>query len=234
METERAAGTLSAEMMARVFAAAFCSKKTKEAFPVPPSEGADLLTEMLTALRGRAKFLTDGRLHVYPVKFGPVFEGIRLGKMTGEQFLFLAGMCMTLGIAFGSDEIVDPPSEAELNAARRCVDRAGALLPTPAGGLCCGMAGCSPSYTVRGDAPEPFVAGMFVGATLGRTDTDFIFDRCGQTPLYALCLEAISTFGGTVRPLAEGVRVYTRRKELPELPEKLRKKHRFFMPRGRV
>ncbi len=234
METERGAGTLSVEMTARVFAAAFCSTKTKEAFPVPPSDGAALLTEMIFALHGRAKYLTDGKLHVYPVKFGPVFEGIRLGKMTGAQFLFLAGMCMTLGIAFGSGEIVDPPAETELNAARRCMDRAGDIRPTPAGGLCCGMAGCSPSYTVRPDAPEPFVAGMLIGATLGMADTDFIFDRCEPTPQYAFCLDAITAYGGTVLPLAEGVRVCTRRSELPELPEKLRKKHEFFMPRGRV
>ena len=234
MENERAEEQLTVEMTARVFAAAFCSGKTKESFPVPPSDGASLLIGMISALRGRAKYLTDGKLHVYPVKFGPVFEGIRLGKMTGAQFLFLAGMSMTLGIAFGSDEIVDPPSETELNAARRCMDRAGDIRSTPAGGLCCGMAGCSPSYTVRPDAPEPFVAGMLVGATLGWTDTDFIFDRCAPTPLYTFCLAAIAEYGGTVRPLAEGIRVCTRRPALPELPEKLRKKHEFFMPRGRA
>ena len=230
METE----SLTVEMMARVFSAAFCGKKTKESFPVPPSDGASLLIETIFALHGRAKYLTDGKLHVYPVKFGPMFEGIRLGRMTGAQFLFLAGMSMTLGIAFGADTIIEPPAAAELNAARRCTGRAGSIRSTPAGGLCCGMAGFSQEYRIRPDAPEPFVAGMLVGAALGWADTDFIFDRCEPTALYMWCLDSLREYGGTVRFLAEGVRVCTRRGELPELPEKLRKKHRFFMPRGRV
>lgn len=233
MENGRAE-PLTVMMMVRVFAAAFCSAHTKESFPVPPSDGANLLIGTVSALHGRAKYLTDGKLHVYPVKFAPVFEGIRLGKMTGPQFLFLAGMSMTLGVAFGSDEIIDPPSEAALNAARRCAGRTGAIRSTPAGGMCCGMAGCSPAYHVRPDAPEPFVAGMLVGAALGRIDTDFIFDCCEPTVLSLFCAQELASYGVAVQPLAQGLRVCTRRKDLPELPEKLRKKHKFFMPRGRV
>ena len=216
----------------RIYAAALCSEKKNEALPIPPSDETEARLELVRALHGRAKYLKDGLLHIYPLKYSPVFEGIRLERPTGADFMYYAGLCATLGISVGADEIVDPPAPAARNAARLCMGRAGELRETPAGGLCCGMSSPPAVFHICPDAPALFVAGMMTGASLGWRDTDFIFDCCAPGPLLRFCLRTVSEYGGKVLPLAEGVRICTRRGDLPPLPENLRKKHRFFMPRS--
>lgn len=220
--------------MISVFTAAFCSEKKNEALPVPPAAETEPLLEMLRALHGRAKYLTDGKLHVYPVKYQPVFEGIRLERLTGEQFLFLAGVCVSLSVSMGTDCVIDPPSAAALNGARRCIDRVACIRETPAGGLCCGMAAHLPVVHIDPAVPPLFAAGLMAGAPLAWGDTDFVFDRCAPAATHLFCLEQIRAYGGETQTLIDGVRIYSRRDALPPLPEKLRKKRQLFMPRGRL
>ena len=140
-------------------AAAFCRAGTKTPVSVPPCAETETAIAAIRAMHGNARFLTDGKLHVYPVKFRPAPEGIRLPPVTGAQFLFFAGIAAVQGIAFSADVLTEPPTAEECAAVQRTVGFPDCLDTTAAGGLCFGAAGAPTTLRIAPPLPEAFAAG---------------------------------------------------------------------------
>lgn len=211
-------------------AAAFCGAGTKTPVAAPDTDETAAAAAAIRAMHGNARFLKDGKLHVYPVKFRPAPEGIRLPPVSGDGFLFFAGIAAAAGIAFSADCLTDPPAPAAFAAVQRAVGVPECLEKTPAGGVCFGAVAPPRVITVTPSLPEAFAAGALVGAALAPRDTDLVFSRAvpGETLLFAR--DTLVSYGVAVSDLVDGWRVSTRLNELPPLPEKLRKKRRYRIP----
>lgn len=211
------------------FAAAFCGNGTKTPVAAPRTAETETVIAVIRALRGNARFLKDGMLHVYPVKYRPAPEGVRLPTATGEQFLFLTGIAATQGLAFSADALTDPPAPAACAAVQKAAGFPECLCPTPTGGLSCGFAPPLQTTVVSPRLPAAFAAGALTGAALAPRDADLVFACCEPDETLLFARETLVSFGVTVEELVDGWRVRTRIGALPALPEKLRRKHNYWI-----
>ena len=209
--------------------AAFCGTQTKTRVAAPRTAETETAIAAIRALHGNARFLKDGMLHVYPVKFRPAPAGVRLPPVTGEQFLFFAGIAAAAGIAFAADGIEAPPDAPALAAVKKALGVPECLTSTPAGGLSCGAVAPPAVFTVFPGLPAAFAAGAMVGAALAPRDTDFVFSRVQPDETLLFCRDTLRANGAGVKALIDGWRVFTRLSELPPLPEKLRRKHDYWI-----
>ena len=216
------------------FAAAFCGVGTKTPVAAPHTDETAAAIAVIRAMHGNAKFLKDGRLHVYPIKFRPTPDGLRLPPVTGAQFLFFAGIAAAQGVAFAADEILSPPDAAACAAVQNALGVPDCLQPTPAGGLCCGALAPQRAIPVFPALPEAFAAGALTGAALAPCDTAFIFSCMEPTETMRYCRETLAGYGVQTEDLIDGWRVATRIASLPPVPDKLRRKRKLWFPELRL
>lgn len=211
------------------FAAAFCGTETKTSIPAPRTKETEAAIAVIRAMHGNARFLKDGMLHVYPVKFRPAPEGICLPPVTGDEFLFFTGIAAAEGIAFAADDISDPPDTFACAAVQKALGVPECLSSTPVGGLRCGVVAPPDVFTLFPRLPEAFAAGALVGAALAPRDTDFIFSGAEPGKTLLLAWDALRAHGVRIEELIDGWRVFTRVDDLPPIPEKQRKKRKYWI-----
>ena len=210
---------MDVKTLSRVFAAAFLGDAPKYRFEIPPGPQADTLIEAVYGVRGKAKYMTDGLLHVYPIKYRPTFEKTVLSAADETTFLFLAGITAATGKSYAALRFDAPFSRRALTEAMRAVDGSLLFRGVRRSGAAAGAAVFPPVVKIRSRTPPAFAAGLIVGAVMARHDAVFLFEGCDPRQEHLDAIEAVREFGGEAQALLGGVRILSRRKTKAPLPK---------------